>query len=678
MRLIQKLLIANRGEIARRINRTARNMGIHTVALWMEGDNDLQYIKEADEAVFLDGDALSDTFLNIERILALAREWGCDAIHPGYGFLSESPEFARRCIEAGLVWIGPSPETMVLLSNKVEATRIATSLGIPTIPTLTGEVGDLILQCKAMPFPLLIKAASGGGGRGMKIVRSNEELERQLETAAFEAQSYFGNAQLFVTPYFEQVRHVEVQIVADKWGNVVHLFDRECSIQRRYQKIVEEAPCVSVHPSVREKILSDAVKLAQKAGYDNVGTVEFIVLPSGEYYFLEVNTRIQVEHPVTELVTGIDIVEYQIRSAQGVKLPWQQDDIQLQGHAIECRICAEDPVNGFLPSGGEIQLFHMPQQSYIRLEADVKNGQEINPNFDSLLAKIVVKATDRTQALQRMSETLDQTIILGALTNLPLLRVLFKYPDFQQNAIYTTFLEKHLLQLLSALKQDFTLDDTFTAVLTTCAFVHNEFLITNPSSSLAQYLGRWRLFPNLNISVHNKELSILYQYDFHRKILKMNSKEGSYEAHFSQSVNPHFFRIDIVDGRRASDLKSFEVYYAIDPSGRIFLETEGKRAEATILYRFLNTKEHRWFKPDVPIPTNPDTNRIVAPIPGKVSKIFIAEGQKIQQGDVLAIIESMKTENKLTAFSDGTIEKIFIQPGETVKVNQIMFIVSTN
>lgn len=678
MRLIQKLLIANRGEIARRISRTARSMGIHTVALWMEGDNDLQYIREADEAVFLEGNTLAETFLNIERILALAHERGCDAIHPGYGFLSENSVFARECIESGLIWVGPSPEVMELLSSKVEATRLAASLGIPTIPTVTDEAGEIATRCEALPFPLLIKAASGGGGRGMKIVRRKEELEKQLETAAFEVQSYFGNAQLFVTPYFEQVRHVEVQIMADRWGNVVHLFDRECSIQRRYQKIVEEAPCVSIHPSVRTKILADAVKLAQKAGYDNVGTVEFIVLPSGEYFFLEVNTRIQVEHPVTELVTGVDIVEWQIRSAQGEKLPWTQHDIQLQGHAIECRICAEDPANGFLPSGGEIQLFHMPQYPFLRIEADVQNGQEINPNFDSLLAKFIVKASDRSQALLRMSETLEQTIILGTRTNLPLLRALFKNPEFQQNAIFTTFLDTHISHLLSMITQDYTLDDTYTALLTTCAFVHHEFLADNSSSSFAQCLGRWRLLPYLNIRLRDREISILYHYDLHRNVLKMNSNEGSYEARLSSSVASHFFRIDIVDENRASDLKSFEVYYAIDPSGRIFLETEGKKAEATILYRFLNTTEHRWLKPDIQSPAKADTNRIVAPIPGKVSKIFITEGQRIQQGDVLAIIESMKTENKLTAFSDGTIEGIFIRTGETVKVNQIMFTVNTN
>ncbi|MEJ5265158.1 MAG: biotin carboxylase N-terminal domain-containing protein [Bacteroidales bacterium] len=679
MRLIQKLLIVNRGEIARRINRSAQNMGIHTVALWIESDRHLQYHRETNEAEFLEGDSIEETFLNIDRILDIAQKKGCDAIHPGYGFLSESPEFARRCIEAGLVWIGPSPESMELLSNKVEATKIAVSQDIPTIPTVTGELKELTVQCENMDFPLLIKAASGGGGRGMKIVRSKEELGRQLEAAAFEAQSYFGNAQLFVTPYFEQVRHVEVQIVADKWGNVVHLYDRECSIQRRYQKIVEEAPCVSIDPNVREKILADAVKLAKKAGYDNVGTVEFIVLPSGKYYFLEVNTRIQVEHPVTELITGIDIVACQIRSAQGEKLPWKQENIQPRGHAIECRLCAEDPANAFLPSGGTIKVFDVPKKSYLRVEADVKNEQEINLNFDSLLAKIVVQGNDRAQTLQRMSQTLDQFIVLGTITNLPLLRALFSYPDFQQNNVYTTFLELHLNELLSKIFQNQQLGYTETVLLATAAFIHQEHCLKHHTSYYSQWYGRWRLFPYLRLRIDETENIVQYQYNPANNLIHIKGNEGNFEVRFiGQPVQNHSFAVEVTTNDNASVNQTYEIYYAIDSAGHIYLESNGKKAEADILARYLDTREHRWLKPQATKQNVSDANRIVAPIPGKIVKIFITAGQRIKHGDLLAIIESMKTENKLTALSEGIVEEIFVRTGETVKANQTLFTIGKN
>jgi len=672
-------LIVNRGEIARRINRTAHKMGIFTVALWTEGDRSLQFVAEADEAVPLQGNSIEDTYLNIDTLLAIAHNRGCDAIHPGYGFLSENPVFARRCIDSGITWVGPSPEAMELLSNKVSSGRLAASLGIPTIPTVTGSADELAARCEAMPYPLLIKAASGGGGRGMKIVRDRSELDRQLQAAAFEAQSYFGNATLFVTPYFERVRHVEVQIVADRWGNVVHLFDRECSIQRRYQKIVEEAPCLSIPQSVRERMMADAVTLARKAGYDNAGTVEYMVLPSGEYYFLEVNTRIQVEHPVTEQITGIDIVECQLRSARGEKLPWRQDDIHVHGHAIECRICAEDPAKQFLPAGGEILRFEVPDKPFVRLEADVTNGQDVNLDFDSLLAKIIVYGTDRQQAIQRMAETLNHTLLQGCASNLALLRSVFNHNDFRQNNIYTAWLEQQLSQLLKHIEAEYRLKHIEAVLLGTAAFVHHEHRTPNLTTAYARWYGRWRLLPQLILHIDGQEFKLQYHYRPSRDTMVVKCNDQQYQIGFiGEADQPHCFTAGIIPPGQSSETERYEVYYSLDSAGRLFIETNGKTAEVGILYRFLNTKEHRWLRPETALHPSSDENSIVAPIPGKVAKIFIAEGQQVQPGDLLAIIESMKTENKLTAIKEGVVEGILVKAGETVKANQTLFVISTN
>ncbi|MCX7985589.1 MAG: biotin/lipoyl-binding protein [Bacteroidales bacterium] len=676
MQLIRKVLIANRGEIARRIIRTVRRMGLQSVTVYVPTDREMQYITDADEAVLLEGNSLEETFLNIDKIITVALSRDCDAIHPGYGFLSENPLFAQRCIERGLIWIGPSPTAMEKLSNKVEATKFASELGIPTIPMLQGEPDALKNEARKLNFPLLIKAASGGGGRGMKIVRKSEELEQQLFSAAFEAQTYFGNARLFVVPYFENVRHVEVQILADKHGHAVHLFDRECSIQRRYQKIIEEAPCVSVDSHIREKMFNDAVRLIETTGYDNVGTVEFIVLPTGEYFFLEVNTRIQVEHPVTESITGIDIVEWQIRSAQGEILPWEQSVITPKGHAIECRICAEDPANQFLPTGGTIQLVRLPEIPFVRIEADLQDSQEINTDFDSLLAKVIVKASDRNQAIEQMIETLNQTVILGAKTNLPLLRACINSDFFKKNQIHTTCLQQFLPQLIDSIDHDFSLNSTEMVLLATSAFVHFEHRIKTLSSPFAQIYGRWRMIYPLSMKIADKEIHIYYHYFSNSNNLSVNIGNQIFSINFEPTHSiPNSFDIRVNAKSSSDEALVYRVFYAFGPSGTLYLESKGRKGQAIILNRFLTTDERFLEKPVI---TTDNSRNISAPIPGKVVEILVSEGQKVKQGDILAVLESMKTENKLTAYDEGIVDGIHVKVGENVKANQVLFTISNN
>jgi acetyl-CoA carboxylase, biotin carboxylase subunit len=444
--MFDKILIANRGEIAARIIATCREMGIRTVAVYSEADRDALHVLEADQAVFLGASEPAESYLNMDRIISAARQTGAQAIHPGYGFLAENPGFAQRCDEEGITFIGPSARAIRDLGDKTVARRTMMKSGVPVIPGMMQPDADpdaLAVEAEKIGYPVLIKAAAGGGGKGMRVVRSPEELRDAAMAASREAVNAFGNGAIYLEKYLEKPRHVEFQVLADSHGKVIHLLERECSIQRRHQKIIEETPSPALTPELREAMGRAAVAAARAAGYVNAGTVEFLLDRDGRFYFLEVNTRLQVEHPVTEMVTGIDLVRKQIEIAAGTRLDYVQEDITAKGHAIECRIYAEDPLSAFMPSPGKIRYVREPRGPGIRNDSGVYSGYTVPMDYDPILSKLIVHAGNRNECIQRMIRALRDYVVLGVLTPIPFLMDILSSDAFLKGETCTDFIDTH-------------------------------------------------------------------------------------------------------------------------------------------------------------------------------------------------------------------------------------------
>ena len=488
---VSKVLVANRGEIACRIFRTLDRMGIPGVAIHHPADARSPALGMASQAVEVDGPTPVAAYLDVQGIIDVCRRTGADAVHPGFGFLAENAAFARRLSEEGITFIGPSPEAIELMGNKVEARAFCVAHGFPLAPSVTeaDRDGDFVERLARIPLPLLIKAAAGGGGKGMHIVRQVESLERAVELAKGEALRSFGDDSVYAERYVEQARHIEVQILADHHGQVVHLGERECSIQRRFQKIIEESPAFVLSPGVRQRICDTAVAVAETAGYQNAGTVEFLLAPDGEFYFLEMNTRIQVEHPVTEMVTGLDLVEWQIRIARGERLPWAQQQIEATGHAIELRLYAEDPENDFMPATGDLLVYDLPRGEGIRVDDGFSEGMAVSSAFDPMLAKLIVHGRDRGEALERALKALRETTILGLTTNVDYLHRILSHPDFASGRIHTGFVSLHEADLkpppLTGSQRNLLLA---AAALSNHELTDPEFGVPEPYASI----GSWR------------------------------------------------------------------------------------------------------------------------------------------------------------------------------------------
>ena len=445
--MFKKILIANRGEIAVRVAQTVQEMGIQAVTVYSQPDRAAPHVLAVDEAYPLEGRTAAETYLRGEKIIEIAKRKHVDAIHPGYGFLSENAAFAQACGDAGITFIGPSREVIRATGNKIAAKKTLAAAGVPVVPGWTGtgqeESGRFQAEAKRIGYPVLIKAASGGGGKGMRLVREEGELLHAVESARREAGAAFGDSGVFLEKYLERPRHVEFQIFGDSHGNVVHLFERECSIQRRHQKILEETPSPALNPQLRGRMGEAAVRAARAVNYTNAGTVEFLVDASGEFYFLEINTRLQVEHPVTELTTGHDLVRAQIVVAAGEPLPFSQSTLRQDGHAIEVRICAEDASRDFMPSTGTIAVFAPPVGPGIRVDSGVVQGSEVSVYYDPMLAKLIVKGRDRNEALEKLTWALSHFAILGVTTNIGFLRALIANPEFRAGRLHTQFLQEH-------------------------------------------------------------------------------------------------------------------------------------------------------------------------------------------------------------------------------------------
>lgn len=449
---MNKILIANRGEIAVRIIRACKEMNIKTVAVYSEIDKDAMHTKLADEAICIGPASSNKSYLNFKNIIEAAHITGADGIHPGFGFLSENSQFAKICEESNIKFIGPKSQVIELLGNKSNAKKLMESAGVPVIPGSKGSVTgltDAIKTAEKIGYPVMLKAAAGGGGKGIRIANNSEELEKNYNIVKQEAKISFNDDEIYMEKFIKNPRHVEIQILADEHGNVIHLGERDCSIQRRNQKMMEESPSKALSQELREKMGNDAIKAAKKVGYVNAGTIEFVLAPDGKYYFIEMNTRIQVEHPVTEMVTGVDLVREQIRIAAHLKLNYKQSDIELKGHALECRINAENPQEGFRPSPGIVSSLHIPGGFGVRIDTTLYQGYQVSSHYDSMIAKVIVHGRNRIEAIRKMRRVLSELVIDGIDTNQELQYLILHESDYVKGNFDTSFIEKHLDELVN-------------------------------------------------------------------------------------------------------------------------------------------------------------------------------------------------------------------------------------
>ncbi len=496
--MFKKVLIANRGEIAVRIMKACQEMGIKTVAVYSEVDRHSLHVQLADEAVNLGDPTPSESYLNIPKIIESAQASGADAIHPGYGFLAENPDFAKACNDTGITFIGPTPEVIRLMGDKIEAKKTIAKAHVPVIPGYHGvkqDLDTLLKEGKKIGFPLLVKATAGGGGKGMRIVVNERELEQSIESAKRESKSAFGNDSVFLEQYIDKPRHIEFQILADEQGHVIHLFERECSIQRRHQKIIEETPSPVMTKKLREEMGKAAVTAAQTVGYTNAGTIEFMVDGKLDFYFMEMNTRLQVEHPITEATTGVDLAKWQLRIADGQELTLKQEELSQRGHALECRIYAEDPANGFLPSIGTLEKVELPQGPNIRNDTGVETNYQVSPYYDPMLAKLVVSSENRAESIDKMLWALSHYVILGVTTNISFLKKVLDHEQFRKGNITTHFIEDHFRDMTKA-KESLPLDAIISLAVYDAMHTQRQEVVrykeADPHSPW-QHVGRWRM-----------------------------------------------------------------------------------------------------------------------------------------------------------------------------------------
>ena len=647
--MFSKILIANRGEIACRVIRTARRMGIATVAVYSEADAEALHVREADEAVAIGPAPATDSYLRIDRIIAACKQTGAEAVHPGYGFLSERPAFATALAEAGVAFIGPTPDAIAAMGDKIESKKLAAAAGVSTVPGYLGVIADAGEAARVagdIGYPVMIKASAGGGGKGMRVAHDDAELREGFSSAQHEAKSSFGDDRVFLEKYIEEPRHIEIQVMGDAHGNVVHLGERECSIQRRHQKIIEESPSPFLDPATRAAMGAQAVALAKAVDYRSAGTVEFIVDRNKNFYFLEMNTRLQVEHPVTELVTGLDLVELMIRIAAGEKLPFAQKDVTQTGWAIEARVYAEDPLRNFLPSIGRLTRYLPPSGEGLRLDSGVSEGAEISVYYDPMIAKLCAYGADRDQATVRLVDALDRFYVAGLRHNIAFLAAIADSERFRRGALSTDFITQEF-------PDGFASPAGFTAA--------DRTLIV--AAAIAE-----RRLAESEAGPAPDALTVLLDGAPHAVVLR--AEPGGYTV--ESDGETCLAASDWNPADRLLHLRSEDRVATVQIErlrGRAFRLTHGGITRRAQVLR----RRAAELLQMMPVKVAADTSRLVlSPMPGLLTALAVKEGQEVKAGEALAVVEAMKMENVLRAERDGTVAKLRAAAGDSLAVDQVI------
>ena len=678
--MFKKILIANRGEIACRVIATAHKMGIKTVAVYSEADKEARHVQLADEAVLIGPAASRESYLVADKIIAAAKATGAQAIHPGYGFLSENAEFSKRCEEEGIAFIGPRHFSISAMGDKIESKKLAGAAGVSCIPGYNDAIdtaGQAVEIAKGIGYPVMIKASAGGGGKGLRVAFNDKEAFEGFTSCRNEARNSFGDDRVFIEKYVLEPRHIEIQVLGDSHGNVVYLNERECSIQRRHQKVIEEAPSPFISEATRKAMGEQAVALAKAVKYQSAGTVEFVVGKDQDFYFLEMNTRLQVEHPVTEAITGLDLVEMMIRVAAGEKLPIAQKDVQRNGWSIECRINAEDPFRNFLPSTGRLVRFQTPKQTMfqgntadllgVRVDTGVQDGGEIPMFYDSMIAKLIVHGKDRNDAIAKMREALNGFVIRGISSNIPFQAALLAHPKFVSGDFNTGFIAEQYSKGFRA--EDVPHDDhDFLAAL--AAFVRRKSRqrAANLSGQLPGYdvqIGQDYAVVELGQGGDNRYVQVhvdefvgkpgVAQITIGGKTYAIESKSRLNDIRIEGTCNGKPFTAQIERGTLKNPLA-------------LQVQHNGTRIEALVMSPRM-AELHKLM----PFKAPPDLSRyVLSPMPGLLVEVSVTPGQKVQAGERVAVIEAMKMENVLFAAQDGVVKKVVAAKGESLTVDQMI------
>ncbi|MER6380891.1 biotin carboxylase N-terminal domain-containing protein [Streptomyces sp. NPDC001250] len=660
--MFDTVLVANRGEIAVRVIRTLRSLGVRSVAVFSDADADARHVREADTAVRIGPAPAAESYLSVERLLAAAARTGAQAVHPGYGFLAENAGFARACAEAGLVFIGPPADAIALMGDKIRAKETVKAAGVPVVPG--GRDPELAEAARELGAPVLLKPSAGGGGKGMRLVRDLTALEEEIAAARREARASFGDDTLLVERWIDRPRHIEIQVLADGHGNVVHLGERECSLQRRHQKIIEEAPSVLLDERTRSAMGEAAVQAARSCGYRGAGTVEFIVPGNDptQYFFMEMNTRLQVEHPVTELVTGLDLVEWQLRVAAGEKLGFAQDDVRLTGHAIEARICAEDPTRGFLPSGGTVLLLNEPQGDGVRTDSGLSEGTEVGSRYDPMLSKVIAYGPDRAAALRGLRAALAETVTLGVPTNAGFLRRLLAHPAVVAGELDTGLVEREVDGLVG--------DGVPAEVYAAAALLRQTALApaagsgwTDPFAAADGWrLGGERAWTPHHLRVPGHEpvtVRVRGTADGGTELLLPGADEP---LRGSGAMPPrpgaeHRFSF-LLDGVCHT--------FAATPDGT-WLGRDGDAWQV---------RDHDPVAASLGRSGHAGADSLTAPMPGTVTVVKVAVGDEVAAGQSLLVVEAMKMEHVISAPHAGTVAELDVTPGSTVAMDQVLAVIA--
>ena len=662
--MFTKILIANRGEIACRVIKTARKMGIKTVAVYSEADKDALHVDLADEAVCIGPAASKESYLVMDKIIAACKQTGAQAVHPGYGFLSENAEFSRRLEEEGIKFIGPKHYSVGKMGDKIESKKLALEARVNTIPGHNEAISgpdEAVKIAQGIGYPVMIKASAGGGGKGLRVAFNDKEAHEGFSSCVSEAKNAFGDDRVFIEKYVLEPRHIEIQVLGDSFGNYVYLNERDCSIQRRHQKVIEEAPSPFVDPAMRKAMGEQAVALARAVQYESAGTVEFVVGADKSFYFLEMNTRLQVEHPVTELITGLDLVELMIRVAAGEKLPLTQDEVQLNGWSMECRINAEDPFRGFLPSTGRLVKFQPPTEipGQVRVDTGVYDGGEISMFYDSMIAKLIVHGATREQAIARMRDALNAFVIRGISSNIPFQAALMQHPRFQSGNFNTGFIAEEYPKGFDA---SMVPHDDPALLVSVAAYVYRAF--TDRSASITGQLqgherivgDHWcvvRLSPNgnENHTVVARPIAGGYHIEYKGEKYEILSRWKLGESLFNGTCNGEEFTLQVE--RHKTRYSLFHWGTRAD-----FMVMSARAAELLALM------------PEKPAP---DLSKfLLSPMPGLLREVAVKVGQEVKAGEKLAVIEAMKMENILKADQDCKVKKVSAAAGESLTVDQVI------